>query len=122
MLETDEDPDVEVEIKEIRVSEDGVDRIIEVVPQGDDKARYKAITIDLDKAGDFSHGNSKVIFLDEGKDPLIYIDGKKASKKKMNALDPDQIESINVRKGDKAVEEYGKKAADGVIEITTKKQ
>ena len=122
MLETDEDPDVEVEIKEIRVSEDGVDRIIEVVPQGDDKDRYKAITIDLDKAGDFSHGKSKVIFLDEGKDPLIYIDGKKASKKKMNALDPDQIQSINVRKGDKAVEEYGKKAADGVIEITTKKQ
>lgn len=123
MIETDEDPDVEVEIKEIRVTEDGVDRIIEVVPQGAEKAKYKAITIDVDKSGDFPHsGKSKVIFLDEGKDPMIFIDGKKAGKKKMDQLDPDQIESIHVWKGDKAVEKYGKKAADGVIEITTKKQ
>jgi hypothetical protein len=117
---------VEVEIKEIRVTEDGVDRIIEVVPQGDEKTRYKAITIDLDKSGDFPHiphsGKSKVFFLDEGKDPMIFIDGKKANKKKMDKLNPDQIESINVWKGDKAVEKYGKKAEDGVIEITTKKQ
>ena len=122
MLETDEDPDVEVEIKEIRVTEDGVDRVIEVVPQGGEKAKYKAITIDLDKSGDFSHGKSKVTFLDEGKDPLIFIDGKKASQKKMDKLNPDQIESIHVWKGDKAMEKYGKKAQDGVIEITTKKQ
>ena len=126
MLETDEDPEVEVEIKEIRVTEDGeTERIIEIIPEGDEKARYKAITIDADKAGDFSNiglGKSNVFFYRDGESPLILIDGKKAGKKKMDKLDPDQIESINVWKGDKAVEKYGKKAADGVIEITTKKQ
>ena len=39
----------------------------------------------------------------------------------MKALDPDQIETINVFKGDKAIEKHGKKAKNGVVEITTKK-
>jgi len=40
----------------------------------------------------------------------------------MDKLDPNQIQSMNVWKGPKAVEKYGKKAQDGVIEITTKNQ
>ncbi|MDX1313895.1 MAG: TonB-dependent receptor plug domain-containing protein, partial [Eudoraea sp.] len=123
MLDADDDPDVEVEIKEIRVTEDGEERIIEIAPKGDEKARYKTFVIDTDKAGDFPViGSSKAMFYRAGEAPLIFIDGKKASKKKLDKLDPDQIESINVLKGDTAVEQYGKKAADGVIEITTRKQ
>ncbi|UJH66740.1 M56 family metallopeptidase [Allomuricauda sp. SCSIO 65647] len=69
-----------------------------------------------------SVGNDGSIFIEtEGKDaPLYYIDGKKATKKEVKALTPDNIESITVLKGDKAIEKYGKKAKNGVVEITTK--
>jgi len=38
----------------------------------------------------------------------------------INSISPDDIASINVLKGDAAINKYGEKAADGVIEITTK--
>ncbi|WP_461629747.1 M56 family metallopeptidase [Labilibaculum euxinus] len=60
------------------------------------------------------------------KDPIkidnaIYIvDGKKLSKKESEKIKPDDIESINVLKGETAIEKYGKKGKNGVIEITSK--
>ena len=62
-------------------------------------------------------------FVDSGKGekPLFLIDGKKASEQEVKALKPDAIEKIEVLKGDKATGQYGKKAKDGVILITTKK-
>jgi hypothetical protein len=68
-------------------------------------------------------GSGSFFFLDSGKGekPLFYIDGKKASEQEVKALKPDAIEKIEVLKGDKATEQYGKKAKDGVVLITTKK-
>ncbi|SDQ55281.1 M56 family metallopeptidase [Flagellimonas zhangzhouensis] len=68
-------------------------------------------------------GSGNFFFIDtDGKDePLYYIDGKKAKSEDVKALDPSNIKSMNVFKGDKAIDKYGKKAKDGVIEITTKK-
>lgn len=57
----------------------------------------------------------------DGKEPLVYIDGEKSDSKFLKSLDPNQIASMNVLKGTAAVKKYGKKAKDGVIEITTKK-
>ena len=57
----------------------------------------------------------------DGKEPLVYIDGKESSREEMKKLDSKNIESINVLKGDTAIKKYGKKAKNGVIEITTKK-
>ena len=60
------------------------------------------------------------------KDPIkidnaIYVvDGKKLSKKESEKIKPDDIESINVLKGKTAIEKYGKKGKNGVIEITSK--
>lgn len=59
---------------------------------------------------------------DDDKDQLYIIDGKEGSKEDVKSLSPEKIETINVYKGDKAVERYGKKAKDGVIEIKTKKE
>ena len=60
-------------------------------------------------------------FIDsDGKDPLYVIDGKEASKKEVKKLSPKDIESIEVRKGKGATKKYGKKAKDGVVEITLK--
>ncbi len=61
-----------------------------------------------------------VITGNDGKDPLYFIDGKEATKEKMEKLDSDDIESVNVFKGKNAIKKYGKKAENGVIEIFTK--
>jgi hypothetical protein len=58
---------------------------------------------------------------DSGKKPLFFIDGKEVKEKKVKALNPNEITSVNVYKGEKAIKKYGKKAKDGVVEITTKK-
>jgi len=59
---------------------------------------------------------------DDDKDQLYIIDGKEGSKEDVKSVSPNKIETINVYKGDKAIEKYGKKAKDGVIEIKTKKE
>ncbi|MEK0430495.1 MAG: hypothetical protein RL139_299 [Gemmatimonadota bacterium] len=52
--------------------------------------------------------------------PLILIDGRRATKAEMDALQPSGIVSVEVLKGEAAVREYGDAAKDGVIKITTK--
>ena len=39
----------------------------------------------------------------------------------MEKLDPDAIGSMNILKGETAIQKYGEKAKSGVILITTKK-
>ena len=53
-------------------------------------------------------------------DPLFILDGKEVDRDAIKDLDSDDIETMNVLKGEKAKEKYGEKAKDGVIEITTK--
>lgn len=53
--------------------------------------------------------------------PLLIIDGKESSQKKLEKLDPAEIESINVIKGKETIKKYGKKAKDGVVLVKTKK-
>ncbi|MEQ5789629.1 TonB-dependent receptor plug domain-containing protein [Muricauda sp. NFXS6] len=104
MIKTDDEKEIEVKesknVMVIRDSDDDED--IEVI-SGDDDASY--FFIDNDGKGE----------------PLYYIDGKKSKSKDLKKISPNDIESVNVFKGDKAIEKYGKKAKDGVIEITTKK-
>ncbi|MDE7123551.1 MAG: hypothetical protein K2N93_04435, partial [Alistipes sp.] len=67
-------------------------------------------------------GNITKIPVEEWKsgNVAVYIDGKKASAKKIDKLDPSKIRTIVVRKDKAAAEEYGEEAADGVILIETK--
>jgi hypothetical protein len=58
---------------------------------------------------------------EKGEKPLYVIDGKEVNEKKFKSISPKEIATVNVWKGDKAIEKYGKKAKDGVVEITTKK-
>ncbi|MEH6514092.1 MAG: hypothetical protein V7734_13440 [Maribacter arcticus] len=61
------------------------------------------------------------ITTDGNEEPLFYIDGEKSDVKAIKNLDESTIKSMNVIKGDKAIEKYGKDAKHGVIEIITKK-
>jgi len=54
------------------------------------------------------------------KRPLIILDGKEYTKD-LKTIDPHTIASINVLKNKNATDKYGPKAANGVLEITTKK-
>ncbi len=51
---------------------------------------------------------------------LIIIDGKESSKAVMSTISPDKIEKVAVLKNQMAIDKYGKKGKDGVIEITLK--
>ncbi|MEI6088192.1 MAG: M56/M15 family metallopeptidase [Bacteroidota bacterium] len=53
---------------------------------------------------------------------IYYIDGFKSDSTTMHQLDTKKIESINIWKGDKAIEKFGKDAANGVVDIKLKKQ
>lgn len=104
VIDTDEDDEVFVKrhknVMIIKDSDDDED--IEVISGNDDSSYF---------------------FIDnDGKnEPLYYVDGKKSKSKAIKELSPSDIESMKVLKGDKAVEKYGKKAKNGVVEITTKK-
>ncbi len=101
----DSDDDEEIEVKE--------STNVMIIRDSDDEEDIEVIGND----------NSSFLFIDNDGDgePLYYIDGKKAKAKELKKMSPEDIESINVFKGDKATEKYGKKAKNGVVEITTKK-
>ena len=56
-------------------------------------------------------------------EPIIYVDGVRVNGDRDEALqllEPDQIDRIEVLKGDAAKELYGSEAGNGVIQIVTK--
>jgi hypothetical protein len=54
--------------------------------------------------------------------PLYVIDGKEVSQDTLNAINPKDIEHINILKDSSAVNEYGERAKYGVVEIYLKKK
>jgi hypothetical protein len=96
--------------------EDAEEIMIKKMKEGD--GEMKVIVKTIEKKGE---GDHEMIFMDEGDASLVIIDGKESTHEELKKLSPDQIETINVWKGDKAVEKYGEKAKDGVIDVKTKK-
>ena len=60
-----------------------------------------------------------VVIGTDGKTPLYILDGKIVTS--INDIAPTDIESVSVLKGAMATKKYGEKAADGVVEIVSKK-
>ncbi len=52
---------------------------------------------------------------------LIFLDGVIIDKAKMDAINPETIESVNVLKDKTATDKYGEKGKNGAIEVTLKK-
>ncbi len=57
---------------------------------------------------------------DSSKNPVFIIDGKTSDQHMLKELNPDEIHSISVVKGEKAVKEYN--APNGAVIVTTKKK
>ena len=54
--------------------------------------------------------------------PLVVIDGEvKQEKFDINSIKPETIHSMTVLKDKSAIEKYGERAKNGVIEVTLKK-
>ena len=59
---------------------------------------------------------------EDGGDPLMIVDGVRVKKSSaLSDMDPENIATIEVLKGEAAAKKYGQDAKNGVIEITTKK-
>lgn len=56
----------------------------------------------------------------EDLNPLFIIDGSEVKMEEVNKLIPQEIESVKVLKGEKALDKYGEKAKYGVVEIKSK--
>lgn len=82
---------------------------------------FEAVDINTDTIGEPEkveirlHGDKKLT----DKTPLTIVDGKE--RKDIHEIDPNDIKTITVLKGEAALEKYGIKGRDGVVEITTKK-
>ena len=72
-------------------------------------------------------GTEKYIIVDSkvGKDatkPTFYLDGVKITEKEMKAISPNDIETINILKGENAIKKYPADGKDGVVEIKLKRK
>ena len=56
------------------------------------------------------------------KTPIFVLDGKEITAAQFNELNPNDVGSINILKGEDATKAYGEKAANGVLVITTNKE
>ena len=52
--------------------------------------------------------------------PTFYLDGVKITVKEMKAISPNDIESINILKGENAIKKYPEDGKTGVVEIKLK--
>ncbi|MCY3548487.1 MAG: TonB-dependent receptor plug domain-containing protein [Gemmatimonadetes bacterium] len=85
----------------------------QITVTGTARAARKGATVRIRSSGSFVPGG----------EPTIYIDGVRVDGNREEALQrlsPDQIDRVEVLKGDAAKERYGSEAANGVIEIVTK--
>lgn len=54
------------------------------------------------------------------KNPVYFVDGKEVSKEELNMINPQDIESMSVLKGEAAQTVYGEKGKNGVVQVTLK--
>lgn len=79
----------------------------------------------IEKADKVRSGAKLIVTDNTGKNPLVIIDGQESDldlESLEKELPPEEIKSMNVLKGPSAIAIYGKKGANGVILITTKKK
>lgn len=108
-----------IELIEIDEDDDGIHKVI--IKKGGNHGEENEFIIKTD--GDIHAKHDNMMFMDsDGGNPLFFVDGKEIENGKLEDFDHEDIETIEILKGDKAIEKYGEKAKDGVIMIKTKKE
>ncbi len=114
-------------IEEIEEEHEGEEKhetiIIEKIDEDEDgegKTVRKRIKIHTDHEMHEDQDGHHIKITGNMQDALVFINGEKVDRDEMKDLPSNQIATIQVLKGEKAIEEYGEEAKDGVILITTK--
>ncbi|MDI3320079.1 M56 family metallopeptidase [Pinibacter soli] len=81
----------------------------------------KDTSITPTKRGSVDTARKGSISLDKA-NPIYYIDGREATKADIDKVNPNDIQSIDVWKGEKAIEKFGEKGKHGVVDVTMKKE
>jgi TonB family protein len=97
------------------------DVLAEIIPQ----AKADTAVKPLEGGKIFIQDGGKVIISDKNdnitdKKPLVFVDGKEWIGKNIDAIDPSNIASMEVIKGENATKLYGERAKDGAILIKMK--
>ena len=89
----------------------------------DSLEKEELFSLKIDDIDDKKDSKAKVIIRSNGnKNPYILIDGKEQGPDfDLSSISPDQIEKIDVLKGEAALKMAGEKGKNGVIKITLKK-
>ncbi|GAB3429921.1 alpha-2-macroglobulin family protein [Niabella aquatica] len=82
-----------------------------------DKKPDALIDVDIER---LQYVYSKMVITEATRKPIIVLDDKEASPGALSLLNPEDISSVTVLKDATATGKYGAKAANGVIEISTK--
>jgi TonB family protein len=75
----------------------------------------KIKTIEIEAVGNFDTKSEK-----KPSPSLILIDGKQSTKAEMDKINPDKIDKVAIYKDKMAIDKFGEKGKDGVIDITLK--
>lgn len=111
-------------IKEVKIInvEGGNDKNHKVIIKEGKSTNGNSFIIKIDEDKIDASNNKNIIYRSKSsKTPLFILNGKEMKDGNIDDMDPNNIESISVLKGEKAIKKYGDKGKDGVIEITTKK-
>jgi TonB-dependent SusC/RagA subfamily outer membrane receptor len=124
-------------------SKTSLDTLVFSSPSGSKQVIYSNVTLitkDKQKVLDALEKNANVVITKKaegktekyiivdnqgGKDankPAFYLDGVKITEKEMKAISPNDIETINVLKGENAIKKYPEDGKDGVVEIKLKQK
>jgi len=124
---SDNDEDEEHNSTKIWVTKDGdhtkvkTKKVVIEIEEEEGENNEDEVEVIINK-GDKKTKNKFYIRTNGQEEPIYILNDKEISKKEMDKINPDDIESINVYKGKKAQEKYGDKGKNGVIEITKKKE
>ena len=121
-LHTQIHKDIHKEIyKEIVIDKNGEKEVIVISGDGSHNIKTEDIDVKVIELDDDSQGVTKVIVKNGNEKPMIIINGKELPDADMSSINHENIETIEVLKGTKAIEKYGEKARDGVIIIKIRK-
>ena len=109
-VESDGDETLHIEEIEGEVSSDRMRR----------RTRTRVVRVDGAESNEVAGENVFIVQATDGAEPIVYIDGERVERSAMEGLGPDQIDRVEVIKGEAAIELFGEEASVGVIQIFTK--
>jgi hypothetical protein len=84
------------------------------------RTRTRVVRVDGAESNEVAGENVFIMQTTDGAEPIVYIDGERVERSAMEGLGPDQIDRVEVIKGEAAIELFGEEASVGVIQIFTK--